>query len=109
MGCISATSRLHLGCTSATPRLYLGRLLDELRYDGRPVGSLDEVDSALDGHVRREEQMRAGDEARGAEYALGDLAECVRLLVGVVTQAGARGDDKAGLEALRKEVRGAAI
>ena len=82
----------------------IGKLLSALRYDGRQPRSLDETESSLDGHVRRE-QERTNDEAKGAEYSLGDLAECVRLLIGVVRQAGAGADDEAGLAALRDEVQ----
>ena len=62
------------------------RLLKKLSYDRREPLSLDELESALGAEVRREQDTRDGDEAKGAEYALSDLAECVRFLIGMVRE-----------------------
>ena len=59
-------------------------LLRQLSIDGRACATLDEVETALDGHVRREAERRDEQEGGGAEYATADLAECVRTLLGVV-------------------------
>ena len=84
----------------------LAKLLKELYYDGRPPQTLDEVESALDGHVHREQEARQGsDESKGAEYSLGDLAECVKLLIGSVRQAGAQRSGEEELEALNEEIK----
>ena len=61
-------------------------LLRQLSIDGRACATLDEVETALDGHVRREAERRDEQEGGGAEYATADLAECVRTLLGVVRE-----------------------
>ncbi|EOD16892.1 hypothetical protein EMIHUDRAFT_102833 [Emiliania huxleyi CCMP1516] len=58
--------------------------------------SLDEVESALHSHV-------AAEEGRGVEYALSDLAECIRLLIGRVREDSSH--EAARLKALREAVR----
>mmetsp|Transcript_23990 Transcript_23990/g.79722 ORF Transcript_23990/g.79722 Transcript_23990/m.79722 type:complete len:96 (+) Transcript_23990:980-1267(+) len=65
--------------------------------------SLDEVESALHSHVRREEEV-AAEEGRGVEYALSDLAECIRLLIGRVREDSSHADEAARLKALREAV-----
>mmetsp|Transcript_4865 Transcript_4865/g.14931 ORF Transcript_4865/g.14931 Transcript_4865/m.14931 type:complete len:121 (+) Transcript_4865:572-934(+) len=65
--------------------------------------SLDEVESALHSHVRREEEV-AAEEGRGVEYALSDLAECIRLLIGRVREDSSHADKAARLKALREAV-----
>lgn len=84
----------------------LGKLLKELYYDGHAPRTLDQVESALDGHLNREQDARQGaDESKGAEYCLPDLAECLRLLIGQVRQDGTHSDGEAELEALHKEIK----
>lgn len=46
----------------------------------------------------------AAEEGRGVEYALSDLAECIRLLIGRVREDSSHADQAARLKALREAV-----
>ena len=46
----------------------------------------------------------AAEEGRGVEYALSDLAECIRLLIGRVREDSSHADEAARLKALREAV-----
>ena len=46
----------------------------------------------------------AAEEGRGVEYALSDLAECIRLLIGRVREDSSHADKAARLKALREAV-----
>lgn len=87
-------------------------LLRQLSIDGRSCGTLDELEWALDGHVRREADRRDEQEGDDTEYATADLAECVRTLLGVVREARAQArrprdrPEVGEIEQLREEING---
>ena len=87
-------------------------LLRQLSINGHTCGTLDEVELALEGHVRREADRRDEQEGGGTEYATADLAECVRTLLGVVREERAQARQRRGrpevgeVEQLREEING---
>jgi len=78
----------------------LKKLLDKLRKGKQSLGeschTLDDVELSLDAHVRREEPKQNSNDP---EYALTDLAECIRALISQIKARRARGGEPSATEA----------